>query len=161
MIVNKLNGQDLFWHRDSLIGKTITFTNKWFNEQDGYAESGMKAKIVQISDSLCIGIRVDVDFVSYRQHNLTLESPVWNRPGQHVVGSKGTATECGYYKEQDAVFIDSSEDVKEYFSLDVDAEVLMKLYQDNKRPNQSYVNWLEETVIASQTKLAANNVITN
>lgn len=155
-----MNAMNLLDHSQLYIGKTVTFTNKAFTEQDAYCEAGMKGNIVGMRKTMHGSISVSINYGQFRYHNLTLESAVWYMPMSVSVTSEqrlqGTATQCGYYNEEDTIDINYTDQLEDYFSIDADTVNLQSLYTKYKIDNQSYIQWLESIAIEKYTQMLIN-----
>ncbi len=131
-----------------LAGKrpVVTFTTGIEDKED-YAEGGMRARVLSATTPHADGVlQITFDFEEFAQHNVAFEkSTYYDKQSNPVL----TAREAGFYRPQDHMYFDLSEELGNLMVFEDDAAV--KLFQSYKAENSgvSYVSWLERKVLAT------------
>lgn len=121
--------------------------SKLIEECEGYAEEGMRARVIKVDvedeDVFC----VTLDFSDFDEYNRQFESSnYYDKAGSPTL----TAREAGQYKQQEDYCFGL--DALEQLQLVPEARTNLLARWRNEAPTKSYVEWLEDVVI-SQVQL--------
>lgn len=134
-------------------GRPIVTCKPGIDVCEGYAEAGIKARIVGGRLSSNDVVHLMFDYHEFESHNTPLESANY-RDGSG--GHTKTAHEAGEYKPVEELYFDPSHDTAELFEVASDDQ--MKLYEQylSSQAATSYVSWLERRVIDQEAALQAD-----
>ena len=121
----------------------ITF-RKGIEDSEGYAEAGMRAKVISavIKHDDCV--LITVDFSQFDEFNKSYESSNYYDKNGNAVW---TARQAEQYKVVDSWYLDASTEFSHY--AEVTNSDSLKLFQEFSESNtdKTYVEWLEAKVV--------------
>lgn len=124
----------------------ITFRDPGVADLEAYPEANIRARIIgvaQLSDEL---VRLTFDFTEFDEYNKAFESANYFDDNRVP---RLTARQKGKYKLQDTYTFGANESAKRYFTVQEDAATqLMAEFRATGRFETTYVDWLEEQVLA-------------
>lgn len=120
----------------------VTF-EKECGDLEGYAEPGMKARVLYAALIQHDVLKVTVDFGPFEAHNQPLESAdYYDKTGVACL----TAREAGYYKGVEDYYLTPNKG-PEYFSIDSDERTALFEQFQASGSKGSYVSWLEDELL--------------
>jgi len=127
------------------IKPVVTFT-KQIEDQEGYAEGGMRAHVLSSEvrhDDVC---HLLVSYAAFDEFNKQFESAnYYDRDGQATL----TARQKGSYQVEETLYIDANHEVP--FNIEnTGAIALYESFTTSKQDEQSYVAWLEAKLLAQK-----------
>lgn len=140
----------------ALVGQTVTFNDK-ISDNEGYAEPGMKAKIVWvIVDQIALVpeeevFKFEFDFSEFEDHNQQYEtSNFWGVAalGQDPNSATYSARETNKYQQKETHYLPGKELWDNYFTLD-SMNPLIQRYLKEQKGSETYVAFLERLVTES------------
>jgi hypothetical protein len=133
----------------SILGSTIVFASE-IEEGEGYAEAGMRARVLSVTEREEDLWVMKVDFAPFEDFNRQFESSnFYDMTGAACL----SARDKGLYTGEDEIFLpDPSGWMPTYFSLlesSPEREALLAEYETREDPLKSYAAWLEDKIIAA------------
>ncbi|PTH79108.1 hypothetical protein [Aeromonas veronii] len=136
----------------SLVGKGVEF-NAGIEDQEGYAENGMRATIMSVKKGgddgdLCV---IEFDFTQFDEYNKQFESSnYYDKKGNNKACL--TAREAGYYKLHEKYYLYAGTnwdgDTDEVFSFLCDMNDIALLKEEFEKSGEaSYMGWLESIAL--------------
>jgi hypothetical protein len=118
---------------------------KPIEDNECYAEGGMRAVLVQASADGHDISRITLDFEPYDEFNKSFETANYFDKNRNATL---TAREHGSYKHREVYYFESNSKASDIFEPIEEAQYqLMSEYLSTATGGQSYVSWLEQQVI--------------
>lgn len=130
----------------------VTFT-KNVEDLEGFPQENMRARITSARRDMDDVIALEFDYGPYEDYNRPFESSkYYDKRGQAVL----TAREAGKYQVKVTHYFDPDSPFGFYF-VKVHGNQLrnLELYNEERRPHQTYVDWLEERLARAEAGLAS------
>lgn len=129
----------------------VVFFKKDIADQEGYLENGMRGRIIGSKpghDGCCVFI---VDLGDFDTFNRNFESNKYYDKNQVPCL---TAREAGFYKQQEQVWVDVSAEIQS-FEVENTERLALYLRFKSDRSGDTYVQWLEDALIAATKAVVA------
>jgi hypothetical protein len=128
-------------------GVNLTVTcKKPIEDNESYAEGGMRAVLVQGNLDNAEVAKITFDFSQFDEYNRQFEAANYFDDKGHATL---TAREKGVYKEREVYYFTPSELASRYFEPVNQARLaLLDEYTTSAETGQAYVSWLEQQVLA-------------
>ena len=124
----------------------VTFHTSAIEDLEGYPEKGMRARVVGCATKRDDMMALTFDFSEFETHNAPFESANYFDKAGHATL---TARENGAYKPQESFYVMADDLVARLMLLESDAR--MGIFNDYTASGsaQTYVQWLEDHMIAA------------
>lgn len=142
--------RDLVESTRSGVRPVVTFHTKAIEGTEGYPEMGMRARITgaELRHDGDV-IVVDFDFSEFEEHNKAFESRnYFDKHGNATL----TAREHGSYVPQDGLYLGPDDQQSAFFRVDSDARLEVYAAFKASGSTSTYVQWLEDKVLAASPR---------
>jgi hypothetical protein len=130
----------------------VTF-GKSIDDKEAYAEPGMRGRALSCTAVDSDGVvRVLFDFEEFDAHNTPLESSNYYDKKQVPCL---TAKQAGFYKPQEHLYFDLSEELEGLMELESDEALQLFTAFKEQNPGCTYVQWLERQLLQTSQVLQA------